>query len=162
MISIKARGAAWWGNLERREQILVLAAAALLVISIGYFMVWAPLTERNELVAQDIATYESLLARLSAVAPGTRTTGPRKGQNLSLLAVIDQTVKSAGIGESVKRIQPDGEQTARIWLEQADFDKLLRWLHALDSQYGVSVNEATINRDDKEGLVRARIGFVRN
>lgn len=163
MVSLKANFASWWGNLEYREQLLLAIASLLLVVSVGYFLIWQPIQSEKVLLSQDIESTESLLTRLNAIAPGqaSKQTTQIKGQNLSLLAVVDKTVKAAGMGDSVKRIQPEGDAAAKIWLEQADFNKLLRWINQLNTQYGVDVSEITINREDTPGQIRARLGFQR-
>lgn len=163
MASLKVTMASWWGNLEYREQLLIAIAGLLLVFSVAFFLVWQPLQSQQALLSEDIQSTESLLNRLNAVAPGQtgKQSNKIKGQDLSLLAVVDKTVKAAGMGDSVKRIQPDGEAAAKIWLEKADFNKLLRWINQLNTQYGVDVSEITINREDTPGQVRARLGFQR-
>lgn len=162
MRSLTATGAAWWGELERRERLLISAAVGLLVVSIGYFIIWEPMTTQAENMDADIATTEALFQRLSAMSPGQATRQTQiTGRDQSLLSLLDKTAKSSGLGDAVKRIQPDGEQAARLWMEGADFSKTLRWLKQLKDRYGIEVADAVINREDAPGQVRARIGFER-
>jgi general secretion pathway protein M len=97
----------------------------------------------------------------SLVLSGRGGIGVIQGQGRSLLAIVDQTGKENGLGGAITRMQPEGDNTVRIWLEQADFVAVLRWLALLENSYGVAVVEAAIDREAQPGLVRARLGLVR-
>jgi type II secretory pathway component PulM len=84
-----------------------------------------------------------------------------QGQERSLLAIADQTGKQAGLSNAITRMQPEGDHIVRVWLEQADFAALVRWLGLLETTYGVAVVEAAIDREAQAGMVRARLGLVR-
>jgi general secretion pathway protein M len=125
----------WFFGLAPRERALVAAAAATVVVALLFLLVWEPLHDGVKRLIQ--------------------------GQGRSLLAIVDQTGKENGLGGAITRMQPEGDNTVRIWLEQADFVAVLRWLALLENSYGVAVVEAAIDREAQPGLVRARLGLVR-
>ena len=78
----------------------------------------------------------------------------------SLLGVIDRTAKLKKLGDSVKRVQPDGSSKARVSLESANFDVVIAWLEELERRYGVGIETITFEKREEPGLVDARINFI--
>ena len=60
----------------------------------------------------------------------------------------------------MKRVQPDGTNKARVWLENANFDVVIGWLEELERRYGVTVETVTFEKQQEAGLVDARISFL--
>lgn len=151
--------------LSLRERILVGMAALAVVLTLLFLLIWEPLGKGVERLRADVSTMQELVADLSQaralVLSGRGGIGVIQGQGRSLLSIADQTGKENGLGEAITRMQPEGDATVRVWLEQADFVSLLRWLNALENTYGVSVVEAAVDRETQPGLVRARLGLVR-
>lgn len=151
--------------LELRERLLVSAAAATVVAALLFLLIWEPLHDGVKRLRGEVVTTQVLVAELSQarslVLSGRGGVGVIQGQGRSLLAIIDQTGKENGLASAITRMQPEGDTTVRVWLEQADFVAVLRWLNALETSYGVAVTEAAIDREAQPGLVRARLGLVR-
>jgi general secretion pathway protein M len=155
----------WFFGLPPRERTLVAAAAATVVVALLFLLVWEPLHDGVKRLRTEVAATQALVAELaqarSLVLSGRGGVGVIQGQGRSLLAIVDQTGKENGLGGAITRMQPEGESTVRIWLEQADFVSVLRWLALLENSYGVAVVEAAIDRETQPGMVRARLGLVR-
>lgn len=151
--------------LNPRERLLVGAAAAIVVAALLFLLIWEPLHDGVKRLREDVAATRTLVADLaqarSLVLAGRGGVGVIRGQDRSLLAVVDQSGKENGLSGAITRMQPEGDATVRVWLEQADFAAMIRWLGMLDSSYGVVVTEAAIDREAQPGMVRARIGLVR-
>ncbi|MGH8453596.1 MAG: type II secretion system protein GspM [Nevskiales bacterium] len=151
--------------LNLRERLLVGAAAITVIVALLFLLIWEPLHDGVKRLRGEVATTQALVAELSQarglVLSGRGGAGVIQGQGRSLLAIVDQTGKENGLGSAITRMQPEGDATVRVWLEQADFAALLRWLHALENTYGVTVVEAAIDREAQSGLVRARLGLAR-
>lgn len=156
----------WFDALESRERIMVIACGVVVALGLYYFLIWNPLSSGVDRLTTSIAADRELVSWLGGVqaevkrlrAEGVR---PAAGSGQSLISIIDQTSKNAGLNEAVSRIQPEGSDSARIWLEGAGFDATMRWLHTLETDYGVAVESITVSREDKPGLVRARISVER-
>lgn len=159
---------AWLESLSMRDRrALLLATAFLLVIGV-YFFVWEPfhssyqrsrelVQERRELVTWMRGA--ALEARALRTRPTARAT-PAGGR--SLLATIDATVTGARLRGAVKRIEPDGATRVRVWLEQAEFDQVLRWLGELQSKQGVDVLDMRAELQGAAGRVNSRVTFSRS
>ena len=157
---------AWWNGLAQREQRILGAGGVVLALVVLYLAIWEPLaqarTEREAALAEARAL-AVLIEQLAVEAQRGRPAGSAAvaGLNQSLLSVVDQSRRSSAITKPPSRLQPDGEATVRVWLEDVPFDALVRWLNDLQARYGVRVDNADIERESGPGLVNARLTLVR-
>ena len=59
--------------------------------------------------------------------------------------------------QALKRVEPEGSNSVRVWLEGAPFDVLIKWLGTLSTQHGVDADTVTLERIEAAGLVNARL-----
>ncbi len=57
----------------------------------------------------------------------------------------------------MKRIEPEGQNSVRVWLEQAAFDDVIQWLQNLKRDYGIHTADIVIERQAAAGRVNARL-----
>lgn len=155
----------WFIGLALRERLLVSAAAVAVLIALLFLLIWEPLYDNVTRLRNEVAATQQLIVDLtqarSLALSGNGGIGAIQGQGRSLLSIIDQTGKENNLAAAITRMQPEGETVVRVWVEQADFAALLRWLGVLQTTYGISVTEAAIDREAEAGAVRARLGLVR-
>lgn len=151
--------------LQPREQMLVGIAAVLLVIALLHTAVWQPLVKQRKQLALDLDSARSVALQLAEAEVELRSATPRAapvvGRDVSLLTAVDQATKSGTLKKPPARLQPDGENAARIWLEDVEFDVLMRWMNELQSRYGVTIDLVDIERRETPGLVNARLSVLR-
>lgn len=152
--------------LEPRERRLVVGAAAVVLALLYYLLVWEPLALGRAQLSNQIQAEQSLAMELAAAAPLARSAGSANrsataNRNRSMLAVVDQTGKAAGLGSGIRRVQPEGDNRVRVWLEGVEFNQAVRWLHQIETQHGLEVDSADVGRQSKPGRVEARLGLVR-
>jgi general secretion pathway protein M len=155
---------AWFAGLDPRERRLVIMAAALLGVLLLYVGLWEPLVNSVDRLRSSTAQQQSVLAWMQQAAQevkqlrgGGTVARPATGQ--SLLSLVDSSAKSGRLGTALKRVQPDGEQRVRVWLEAASFDDLVRWLATLQQHQGVHVVSSVFEAKEEAGRVDARIVF---
>ena len=56
-------------------------------------------------------------------------------------------------------MQPDGSNRARVWLEGASFDHIVRWMDGLQRKQGVRVVSSVFDALEEKGRVDARLVF---
>ena len=56
-----------------------------------------------------------------------------------MLAVTDSTARAGGLAAELKRVEPEGRDSVRVWLDGAAFDVLVKWLVTLSSTHGIQV-----------------------
>ncbi len=155
----------WWNGLSERERWLVGGGSVLAALVLLYALLWQPFHNRlrdlRQTVAvqrRDLAWMQQAAAEIKQLGAGATPSAPRReaGQP-SLLTLVDQTARTAGLGSAMKRIEPQGEDKLRVQFEQVGFDPLLRWLGSLEQDYGVIMVNATIDRQTESGRVDARL-----
>jgi general secretion pathway protein M len=77
----------------------------------------------------------------------------------SLLSATDVAARAAGLGPSLKKVEPDGSLGVRVWLDGARFDDMVGWLDVMGTRYGANVDTITIERAASPGLVNARLNL---
>jgi len=157
---------AWFMSLARRERLMVSIGAGVVALVLLYLVVWLPVASHTARLEQSVAEQQVLkhwMQRAAAEARQLRGSAvvSRGDAGRSLLAVVDETAKQAKLGPAVKRIQPDGQDLVRVSLEQAPFDDVVTWLAGLQQAQGVSVVDATLDRQSASGLVNARLTLKR-
>lgn len=155
---------AWWSGLADKERRAVAAGTAVLALVFLYAAAWQPLLKarhKRETALADARAVATQLEQLAGEAQRRRGGGATLGAGQSLLAVVDQSRKTSGITKTPSRLEPEGDTTVRIWLEDVPFDALVRWLNDLQTRYGVRVDNADIERESGPGLVNARLTLMR-
>lgn len=158
---------AWLESLAPRERLLVLTAAAVGGVALLYLAVWQPLDRAVADMRERVEREQSLAAWVAGVSAeaaalqGTRRQTTIQGRDESLLSLVDQTARRAGLGEAVRRIQPESDDQAAVTLESAGFNTLITWLRNLERQYGIRPTALTVNRGEEPGTVSARMTLKR-
>lgn len=152
----------WWFGLQAGERRTLTAGGVVLVLVMIYFAGWAPLQESIATLDGQVQEQQALkrwMEQSAAEVSQLRRSGA--GQPLagggSLLTVVDQTAKSSQMGVGLKRIEPEGENGVKVWLEQVSFDEMMGWLVTLGQQYGVTVVTINIERQAAAGRVDAHM-----
>ena len=154
---------AWWSGLAEHEQRVLSAGAIALGLIFVYLAVWEPIGKARLSRERDLAQSRALATQIESLAAGRGASGvgAPAGAGQSLLAIVDQSRRSSAIARPPSRLQPEGDNTVRIWLEDVPFDAVVRWLNELQTRYAVRVDNADIERESGPGLVNARLTLMR-
>jgi general secretion pathway protein M len=154
---------AWWETLSVRERGLVAGGMVLVLALLVYFYAWEPFRTSDRQLRQSVAKQRADLAwmrqaaqeikRLSAAGNGAKSTADGR----SLLTVVDQTARTAGLGTAMKRIAPQGDDKLSAQLDAVEFDKLIPWLGALEHEHRIAIVNLSVDRTSAGGLVNARV-----
>lgn len=157
----------WWLSLRPREQLIVIVGSGAIVIALIFLIVIEPfleesasLSKRIEAKHQDLTWMQQASKEIETIigtAKGRRPGGNRQ----SLLSVIDNSARRNRIRKPIQRMEPEGSNGVKVWIENAEFDKLIVWLGQLDEKHGVNVTRATISRKNSPGLVDTRLSLQR-
>jgi general secretion pathway protein M len=153
----------WLEGLEPRERLLVMGGAGLLIAFLLFVLIWLPVRAGyNNLKAgvaeqRDTAAWMQRSAQQLAALKRSGGSAPAGLGGRSLLAVTDSTARAGGLGAELKRVEPEGSDSVRVWLDGAAFDVLVKWLGTLSSSHGIHVDSATLERTETAGRVNARL-----
>ena len=151
----------WFDSLQTRERQLLIAAGVIVGILILYSLIWRPFMSRLEQSRAALSTERqnlSMMKSLQLQATQLQSNANSKKSSVlggSLLKVVDSTRQSAQL-PNAKRIEPEGKNSIRIWIEDAPFDKLLMWIGRLQRQYYIEVTDLLVDKQ-KPGVVNAKL-----
>jgi len=76
----------------------------------------------------------------------------------SLLGIIDSGSEQAGIKAAIKHLEPEGQDSVTLSLEQCPFDPLIDWLVTINNSQGISVKQLNLSREaGNEGIVKGKL-----
>ncbi len=153
---------AWWETLSARERLWVIGGLGLTLALLCYALVWEPFRASQRQLQQRAAEQRADLIwmrqaarevkRLSAAAGTSPASDGR-----SLLTLVDQTARAAGLASALKRVAPQGEDKLSAQLDGVEFDKLIPWLGSLERDHRIVIVNLSVDRTAVAGLVNARV-----
>jgi general secretion pathway protein M len=158
----------WFLSRQPQERLALIVMAIFLIGAALYTLFWIPLNEdiaqKNTWVTEQKKTLDWMqqtAIKINQLKPDSKA-GQNKKSNESLITTIDRTAKQQRLRDVVKRIKPQGNDKAQLWLEQASFDRMVRWLDLLQQQHNISITTITVDRQSGSGLINARINLERS
>ncbi|MEQ6885071.1 type II secretion system protein M [Salicola sp. Rm-C-2C1-2] len=146
-------------NRDRRALQIMLVALALAILYLG---IWRPIVEfrgegyeRMQQARERVAWVSAREQDLKRIAQkGESGQGASLG-DADLLKTVTESADRSGL--PLQRFEPSGDDAMRLWLEAVPFTDLTQWLAHLQSKYGLAVDQASLDRTKKPGLVDARL-----
>lgn len=153
----------WYLRQSPRDRMIVIAVAVLTVISLVYALGWYPLQSRLDDTRQAIISKTETLdfVRRSAAtikARGGTTAAPVQQSDKAPYLLIDEKIRAAGLTQP-ERVEPSGDNGARVTFGEVEFDKLVQVLAELET-YGLRITTMNLTRRNA-GTVSARISMER-
>lgn len=151
----------WFENLQPRERMIVIVGSILLVLTLLYSALWAPVMSKNKKLEAAVENKQSSLRWMQEASQKILSIQAANSSRLesgrSLISVVDTGLVQAGLKSSLDRMEPEGNESVKLWLVKAAFDDLIRTLGKLEETSGVRVKSISINPGDTIGLVDARV-----
>lgn len=148
-----------WDALNQRERLIVSFLGVVVIFALVMLVVYIPLLKKRDEVLLRYESNVELLNWMSSVAPQVKkqTTGsPASAQSAqSIMNTVNQTAQAYQL--NLDRIQPEGKSNLRVWIQDASFDALMRWLVDLQNTSGISVKNISIDSGNNSGIVSARV-----
>lgn len=155
--------AALLARFSPRERRLLLVAGVLLLLFLGWLLLWRPLAAARDTlrgqVAQSAAELSWMRQALPALAGSAQSQAPRASDGRSLLARVDAGAREAGLGETLLRVEPVSASEVRVSFGGADFDALVGWMEAFTAAHDATVTELSVQRVQGVGRVDARLAL---
>ena len=144
---------------------MLVGGAAIALIIILYLIAWEPVQRDMRRLHQEVESkletrlwMKRAAVEVSALAGGGAAATKGGG---ALLTVVEQTAKSAGLGASLNRVEPQGRDRARVWLDQASFDAMIGWLATIGQRHGIVPESVVADPQSDPGIVNARLVLIR-
>lgn len=139
-------------TLTARERWVLGLGVAAAVLILLYAFAWVPWQQELQRLRSDVPDKARTLAWMEQQAPRVEALMAENGPDASgaselpLLTLLERSATRAEIREQITRMSPGDEpDQVRVWMDDADFDRWLRWLESLQDS-GIRVTEANIDR----------------
>ncbi len=152
----------WFEMLQPRERIAIALGGAIIVLILVWSFAWMPLRSASLNLDASLAEKYSLLADVSRLQPSGAPPNPAATSAESLVLIVDQTHRAHGLGGTLSRNQPDGENGIRVAFQRVPFAQLVSWLGALRQGHGIVVVTANLDGAQQPGLVNATLVLRRS
>jgi len=155
-------------TFKPRDRIALLAGGLAILFSLLQFLIIQPLHRQidhlTHLVsnqAADLQWMQQAAEEIIRLRKNATIAGEGAPHAESLLIIVGSSAKKVGISQTMKRIEPIGEEGVRVWIEEVPFDDLLRWLGDLRAR-GVHSDNIAIERRKTPGHVntKATLGWL--
>jgi len=146
-------------SLEKREQNLVIMLGIMLVISIIYFAIYQPLSQKLSMAEQGLKREQQLLSWVETNAAKLVQLRASSGVSLSSnRSSLDQIINSTArrYKLTISRLQPQTNKL-QVTLDNASFVQLLQWIQELQLANGIKVEIAEFRPQQASGIVKTRL-----
>lgn len=156
----------WWQGLAARERRVVAIGGALVLLLLAWAFIWDPLASSRARLQAGVQQAEADLAWMREAVPRLATSRAQGGvigadrAGRSLPALADGSLREAGLGAHLSRLEPLGEGRVGLWFDDIGFDPFIVWLESFAPRYGIRVEELTVDRATAPGMVDARVVLV--
>ncbi len=157
---LKVKLQTWLDSLNPRERRLVIGGGIFLLLFILYQITWAPFANGVANMQSKVSKQQQDLIWMQQAAEEVRSLqggGRRAVYSGSLLGLIEKTARQKGLGSSIRKVQPEGQNGVRVWMDKVSFDAVMTWLDELQVQQGVTVSSFSAERTAQEGWVNIRM-----
>lgn len=144
---------AQWRAIGARERVLVAIAGTL------FLLILAQLLWRGGSAAiADLRADVAALREANAIARSLEAAPPTAARSdLPLLTLAERSAREVGIGNALKRLDGGDGGRVRARLEGAPFGTVVRWLAAVQSGSGATIESLVLERGADPGVVEASI-----
>ena len=154
---------AWWQQLAPRERRMLLIGGGALAVIFYVFLVRLPgqaaVEELSEQVTQERELANWMEQTRDQIRALSGESGPDEpgGTDQALFSLADESARTQGLEQVLGRVEPAGDDGARVNFEDIAFDDLLRWLIHLRREHGVIADQVTVREGSREGRVNVQL-----
>lgn len=156
----------FWRQLKPSERTMLSVGGVILAILMLYLLLLEPFMLKADEYQVKVASQKAQVEWLAQAAAEVKLLQPSKklsgnrGARQSLLVLVDRTAKQNKLASALKRVEPDGTERVRVWLDDASFDDVAKWLSLLHSKYQLEIESAVFDKTDETGRVNVRLVFA--
>jgi general secretion pathway protein M len=153
---------ATWRAMSPRERRLVGVGGALLLLAAAFLLLLEPAWRGRAALGRDLPLLREQLAQMLALQDewrqiaGESTTRPAGGTVASRIAALEQTLRSAGLMESVRKLEANGE-LIELRFAAAPHERWFAWLSTALGETRLRVVDLSVAREAGPGQLSARL-----
>jgi len=146
-----------WEELNNREQLIVSALGVTVILAFFMVLIYLPLMKQRD---QAQITYESrvaLLTWMNSVAPQVKGQGSDESSPSAQSMMNEVNQRAAAYQLTLERVQPEGVNKLRVWIETGSFDSIMRWLTELQEESGIVASSVSFDAESAPGVISAKV-----
>lgn len=148
-----------YDSLSNSERLVVNSVGVLVLVVLLFLLLILPAQRAVDKAEMTLMDKQNLLSWMKdneqVARMAAKGGGGRSQSDQPLQSIVTSTAPALGI--NVKRIEPESDEKLRVWLEKVSFDKTMRWLHQIETRYGVRIANVSIDAERDQGLVTAKL-----
>jgi general secretion pathway protein M len=156
----------YWYSLAARERQMIGFGLIAVVAIVLWAILWEPLQQRLSELRDEVPQKQATLAWMQSqssyvqqLKAQAQTRAQQPTDATPLVTVIEQTAADVNIRNVIRRIEPEDNNSVKVWLTEAYFDPWIQWAEVL-KQRGVQVAQATVDKSAND-TVTIRATFTR-
>ncbi|MBP8926682.1 MAG: type II secretion system protein M, partial [Pseudomonadales bacterium] len=130
-----------------------LGGFAVLVVLYSFLL--QPMTDFSSRAERHLQEERALIAWLRGNEPAAKLAVAGAARDQPVAALVNSSAKTNEL--AIRRYEPTGESSVRVWLEGVQFNSVVKWLYQLQSVHGIRAAEFSIEREPEPGRVSARL-----
>jgi len=151
-----------WDGLPGTQQKMLRGGAIALGLLLFYVLVIDPVYSGRDAAEQRLHAAREAFSVMQQQAFDLKTS-PSNGKisgSASLLTQVESSAQTEGLRNSLKRLQPGGDNQIQVSLEGASYKQIMQWLSKLHDQ-GVRAQRVDIQVDRNSDLLGVQLLLVR-
>jgi len=152
--------AQWWENLLPREKMAFGAGMLAVGLLLLYLIVLQPLLTKQSRLRDEVRNRRAELSWMREAAKEIAQSAPAAPEGAASappLQIIDQAARENHLGEQLKRVEPGSGGEIKVWLNNAAYVDLLRWLRQLSDTGRLRLANLNVEKGSGPGLVNAQL-----
>lgn len=154
---------AFWQNKTTREKRWITLAGCVVLIGLGYHVIWTPLNEKLESTSRTIESDKALLSWMQQNKDSvlkSRGVEP-KTSNVPLFQLVEQTFKDMGEGDVSPKLTRIDDSRVSIVFNKVAFSEFYQTLESISKTHGLTVTKFSATRDEDAGYASIQMTLMR-
>jgi type II secretory pathway component PulM len=153
----------WWNQLQPRERMILTAGSIALVLILGYFQMYQPLSADNKVLRHSIQQQQLLREWMQKAAVKVKQSGAAAaaqagGKRPPLLSLLSTTSRQM-IPDAAFNLEERAQGRVTVETAKVNFDNLAGWLLRLERQHRVVLTRARLQATTDPGYIEASLTF---
>ena len=152
----------WYVSKSDSDRRVLKLLAVLVGLLVCYIGIWEPLSRyaaEQQLQANRAQTTADWLVtnRTALEAKASSSSAAATGNSAAAPTISQITNSAATFNLTLSRLQPEADGSVSVALEQQPFNALAQWLVGIENEQGYTIDRASIDRTNEQGLVNAQL-----
>ena len=149
----------WYSAREPQDKLVLRLLALVVSVLLLWSGVWKPVSDWRAYEHNRFDNAQSVLdwvhSNEARLRVAVKSQSPRGGARPSLLPVITRAAEAQGL--ALNRLQPDAKGTVTVILQAQPFSEVMKWVHNLQENNGVTILRISLDVQGEPGYVNAQV-----